>query len=520
MKELYQFKELLAKRGVTGPEQVAIELLRIHLTREFCTEHHIEDPHRRYAWMQEETGEQLGFFQGEPTWFEQLYQLGEKLDLVSAMNKLFKHDRSGVMVCKPPLADYLFDQIASPHLDQVLIAEAHKLLPALIDWCRVYLDKSFVFTAQEKWQVELLRFLFRNELSVTVARLSIYQPLDFEQDFDAIIAIPAFGVKMDPDSDRYFTRESEGIAIQNLLDYLSPQGEMHAIVPSRFTFSGAGFQKLREWILRHAFLSRLARLPQGILNFSNVQPYLVTFSGQAIEEMDIVKLKLEQEQLAVAERKQVATQLLRQREDWRFEVLYEQLALEQMEAALGPYRLERLADLGELFRGKSIAKQQVKEGSIHVLNISNIADGEIEWTGLDTIDEPVRKVKRYELKVGDVVVTCRGTVIKVGIVRELPFYTIASANLIVIRTEDQQIKSEYVKIFLESPTGLQSVRTFQRGSRVMNIHPDDLGELKIPVPKLKKQQQLIQKYRQEQKFYLEAKKRWQKARQDIYNQFT
>ncbi|MGA8944189.1 MAG: restriction endonuclease subunit S [Thermoactinomyces sp.] len=520
MKELYQFKELLAKRGVTGPEQVAVELLRIHLTREFCTEHHIEDPHQRYAWMQEETGEQLGFFQGEPTWFEQLYRLGEKLELVPALNQLFKHDRSGMMVCKPPLADYLLDQIAPPHLENVLVTEAHKLLPNLIDWCRVYLDKTFVFTAQEKWQVELLRFLFRNESSVNVVRLSIYQPLDFEQDFDAIIAIPAFGVKMNPDSDRYFTRESEGIAIQNLLDFLSPQGEMHAVVPSRFTFSGAGFQKLREWILRHAFLSRIARLPQGILSSSGIQPYLFTFSGQAVEEVELVKLELKQEQLAVAEMKQVAPQLVKQREDWRFEVLYEQLALERMEAALGPYRMERLADLGELFRGKSITKQQIKEGSVHVLNISNIADGEIEWTGLDTIDEPVRKVRRYELKVGDVVITCRGTVIKVGIVRELPFYTIASANLIVIRLATPQIESEYVKIFLESPTGLQAVGSFQRGSRVMNIHPDDLGGLKIPVPALKKQHQLINKYRQEQKLYLEAKQRWQKTKQDIYDQFT
>ncbi|MBA4601804.1 restriction endonuclease subunit S [Thermoactinomyces mirandus] len=520
MNELYQFKKLLAKRGITEPEQVAIELLRIHLTREFCAEHHIKDPHQRYAWMQEETGERLGFFQGEPTWFEELYRLGEHLDLVSAMNQLFRHDRSGVMVCKPPLANYLLERIMSPHLDNVLVAEAHKLLPDLIDWCQVCLDKSFVFTAPEKWQVELLRFLFRNEPSVTVIRLSIYHPLDFEQDFDAIIAIPAFGVKMDVDSDRYFTRESEGIALQNLLDFLSSQGEMHAVVPSRFTFSGAGFQKLREWILRHAFLSRIAKLPQGLLNSSGIRPYLLTFSGQAVEEVEIVKLELEQESLAVAEMKQVAPQLVKQREDWRFEVLYEQLALERLEAALGSYRLEKLADLGELFRGKSITKQQVKEGSIHVLNISNIADGEIEWTGLDTIDEPIRKVRRYELKAGDVVITCRGTVIKVGIVRELPFYTIASANLIVIRMAQSQIESEYVKIFLESPTGLKSVRTFQRGSKVMNIHPDDLGELEIPVPALEKQHQLIKKYRQEQKLFLEAKERWQKMRQTIYDQFT
>lgn len=520
MKEFYQFKELLAKRGITERDQVAVELLRVHLTIDVCKEHGVIDSHQRYALMQEETGERLGFFQGEPTWFEQLYQFGEKVDLVPALMDLFKRDRSGMMACQPPLAKFLLEQITSPHLESVFVAEAHKLLPDLIDWCQVCLDKQWFLSVEEKWQVELLKFLFRDLPNVTVFHLSIYHPLDFEQDFDAIIAIPDFGVKIDVESERFFTRESEGIAVQNLLDFLSDYGEMHVVVPSRFTFSGAGFSRLRQWILKHAYFSRIAKLPQGILRSLGIQPYLLTFTSQPNDEVKIAKLMVDQGQrLAVAEEKEIAPGLLKKREDWRFDALYEQLALEKMEA-LGSYQLKKLSEIGELFRGKSITKQQLKEGGIRVLNISNITDGEIVWDELDTIDEPVRKVQRYELKKGDLVITCRGTAVKVGIIRELPFYTIASANLIVIRVESEQVDSEFVKIFLESPTGLQLVRTFQRGSKVMNIHPDDLGELKVPIPAPDKQKNLIRKYCQEQELFLEAKKRWKKMRQSIYDHFA
>lgn len=557
MKELYQFRDLLAKRGITGVPQIAIELLRVHLTKEatigkdvsedkneIVAFGHLEVPSfsrnarkkkenrpeisenlkatdQLYAKMQKETGERLGYFQGDPAWFAELYRVGENIDLVEALTELFQHDRTGVMVCESPLTDYLLEQIIPPRFHTVLVAEAHKLLPDLIYWRQVCLDKEMVFTAQEKWQAELLRFLFRHDPLVQVHHLSIYHPLEFDQDFDYILAIPAYGMKMEVENDAFFTRESEGIAVQNLLDFLSGQGEMAVVVPSRFTFSGAGFRKLREWILRHAFLSRITSLPEGLLKpYKGIRSYLLTLTGQASEEIEVTRLALtEEKRLTVAEERQIAPGLLHGREDWRFDVLFGQLGVERLTSLEdGQHRVVKLAEIAELFRGRSITKQQLHpEGEIHVLNISNISDGEVQWERLDTIDEPVRKVKRYELEEGDVVITCRGTVIKVAIIRKLPYYTIASANLIVIRTTDMKVASEYVKIFLESPTGLQLVKAFQRGSTVMNIHPDDLGELKIPLPSLEKQENLVKKYRQEQQLFMEAKQRWQQMRQSIYD---
>jgi restriction endonuclease S subunit len=183
-------------------------------------------------------------------------------------------------------------------------------------------------------------------------------------------------------------------------------------------------------------------------------------------------------------------------------------------------RFVKLKEIAELFRGKSIMKSHIQPGDISVLNISNIEDGEIVWDGMDTIDEEYRKVQRYALEEGDLVITCRGTVNKVAVVRELPKKVIASANIIVIRVTDQNVIGEYIKIFLESPVGTQLVKSFQRGTTVMNINPSDLGELELPLPDLEEQKKIVDEYREEHELYLKtvkrARERWEMIRNDIY----
>ncbi|SFJ71383.1 restriction endonuclease subunit S [Thermoflavimicrobium dichotomicum] len=524
MEPLTRFKQLLIEREVTELRQIATELLRVHLTKEACLTEGDEglyhDEHTLYERMKEETEQRLGYFYGDPDWFKELYVIGEQIDFLQGFLALFEQDRTGVIVSPSYLTDYFTERIIPAQVEKVLIPEAHKFLPGLSHLIQVCPDKQFVLTAQEKWLVEVLRFLYRDEFHVTIHHLSIYSSLDFEQDFDYILAIPAFGVKMELDTDYYFTRESEGIAVQNLLDFLSEQGEFTTIIPSRFTFSGGGFAKLRKWILRHAFVKSIHSLPDGTLRNYKGKSYLLTLTREPNPVIELGSLHLNDEnQLALYHLKAMDPQSFREREDWRLDALLSHADVEQFES-LQPkkYKVVKLGEIAELFRGKSITKNKLQPGDVHVLNISNIEDGEILWDAMDTINEEIRKVRRYELEVGDVVITCRGTQIKVAIVRELPFYTIASANLIVIRCNSKEVESEYLKIFLESPVGEKLVQTFQRGTTVMNIHPADLGELKIPMPTLADQRTLVQKYQRERQLFLEARRRWEQMRQTIYDQ--
>jgi len=153
------------------------------------------------------------------------------------------------------------------------------------------------------------------------------------------------------------------------------------------------------------------------------------------------------------------------------------------------------------------------------LNISNIENGQIIYSNMDTIDEEERKIKRYELMENDLLISCRGTVNKVAVYKESGKLLIASANIITVRFKGD-ILSEYVKIFLESPVGTTLIRSFQRGSTVMNINPGDIGELEIPVPSLKRQRQIVGEYLSELDIYTEvinrAEKRWRDKKNQLY----
>jgi restriction endonuclease S subunit len=155
-----------------------------------------------------------------------------------------------------------------------------------------------------------------------------------------------------------------------------------------------------------------------------------------------------------------------------------------------------LKEVTEVFRGKSILKKDTSLGSISVLNISNIEDGEINYAEMDTIEEEERKIKRYELSSGDVVLSCRGTAIKSAVFERQDKTIIASANLIVIRPKEV-IKGEYIKIFLESPIGLAMIKSFQRGTAIMNINHSDIMEMEIPLIPISEQQEIIDKYNAE-----------------------
>jgi restriction endonuclease S subunit len=181
----------------------------------------------------------------------------------------------------------------------------------------------------------------------------------------------------------------------------------------------------------------------------------------------------------------------------------------------------KLKDIAEVFRGKSILKKDTSLGNVAVLNISNIENGEIDYRDLDTINEEERKIKRYELMTDDVVLSCRGTAVKSAVFTKQDKIIIASANLIVIRPKIK-VKGEFIKIFLESPVGLALIKSFQRGTTVMNINHSDIKEMEIPLLPIAKQEVIIQQYQIEFEAYKEtikkAENRWSNIKDGLYDE--
>lgn len=529
---LQSFCEIFYIRGLDNKEQVLLEAVRAVLVYRHIRKLGIElsdtaeDQERLFHEMKRVSEEnKLGHFPGDREFFHHLYSLADKLDLLELLVKLNQHERTGIMMAPDYLVDHLAKSFAGTP-KTVLIAEAEKMAASLHLLIKSKPEQEFTLTTEKYVTYMLLKTVFAECINVKIVNQSIYRELLFKEKFDRIICIPSFGSRLTPEDtgNNFLTRESECIAIENLMQLVRDEGKLTAVLPAKVNFASGSVQEFRRWILEHYRVDSIYALPEGIFRpFTSIKTYAITFSKT--ERQGAVAIgRLEEENYRLVPKQEHAMQYddFKQLEDWRIELFFaeEQEAIQRFKSSA--IEKVKLKEVAEIFRGKSIMKDCLQPGKIGVLNISNIEDGEILLDAIDTIQEEERKVKRYQLLKDDIVLTCRGTVNKVALFPETERLVIASANIIAIRL-DRRVLPGYLKIFFESPVGQLLIKSFQRGTTVMNINPGDLGELEIPLIPMEKQMQIVEKFKAEHSKYRQAlaeiEQRWAKERDEIYNQF-
>ncbi|MGI6359069.1 MAG: restriction endonuclease subunit S [Bacillota bacterium] len=503
-------------------EQMLNEMLRVKLVERQVRElNSMPDPKELFRLMQQYCEEQMGTSSLGQDAFYQIYRALQPLDLLDFTLAIYENDRTGTIITPKPLNEYIANHLHQQQPAKVLIAEAEKHLAglnALIDACP---GSEFTLTTQLHTMYYLLQLLFVDAPHVRVVFESIYSRLLDNSCYDFIYAMPAAGQKPDVVIDQFITRESEGIALENLMDYLADEGALQIVLPVKIAFASQGYDLLRQQLVSKYGVSGIYALPDGIFRpASSVKYHLFCFARQAQARVTVGELRLTQGRLQAIERRVLSHDEFAAHADWRLELLLsteDKLLRHFQDSRLSKVRL---GDVAEVFRGKSILKNDTGPGEVAVLNLSNIEGGEIDYTALDTIGEPPGKVARYVLAEGDVVLSCRGTAIKSAVFRQQERTVIASANLVVIRP-GQSVLPAFLQVFLQSPLGLAMVKSLQRGTVVMNLNHLDIAEMRIPLLPLPEQRAIAERYLHEQAVYkravAEAENRWGRVRQELYD---
>ena len=295
------------------------------------------------------------------------------------------------------------------------------------------------------------------------------------------------------------------------------------VLPAKITFSSGSEAKLREHIMTNYQLEGIYSLPEGTFRpYTSIKTYILRIGVVKKESVNVGYLGYDNG-LYIDKVKVVGNKDFSNHEDWRIELILEDDDENIKKYKSSTHERVKLHEVAEVFRGKSILKKDVKPGNIKVLNISNITDTGIDYSDMDSIDEEERKIKRYELMDGDIVLSCRGTAFKTGVFRKQKGIVIASANVIVIRP-NHRVLSDYLRIFFESPVGIALIKSFQRGTTVVNINHVDIAEMEIPLLSMEEQKELADKYAKEAALFREtvakAEKRFQEEKEKIYNRLV
>lgn len=537
----------LYQRQIYTREQLLNEILRVKLTQKELQLNNkdIKDKDKLFQFMKKKTEDELGFFPADRDDFVDIYESLKEIDLIDFTLEIFKNDKMGTIISPSYLTTYIKNKAKNINPKKILITEAEKHLAGLREFLKEFKESQNTLTTQTKQMHLLLKLAFGGYENIRIIFESIYSRCLIDEKFDYIYSLPYFGGRPDNACGQFITRDNDGIAIQNMLEHLDENGTLDIIVPAKITFAGMGYEKLRDFITKNYSVKSIFILPEGTFRPSTaIKTYLFTFTKFSQDEIEIGTLKpdttvfykeaptpdvvgvsdSQQKQvlgsLLIEEKKQIKTQDFLSHEDWRIELLLSDDDENISKFKNSDLEKVKLKDVSEVFRGKSVLKKDTTVGNISVLNISNIENGEINYDSMDTIEEEERKIKRYELTSDDVLLSCRGTAIKSAVFKAQDKIIIASANVIVIRPKEK-ILGEYIKIFFESPIGMAIIKSFQRGTTIMNINHSDIMEMEIPLLTIDEQKKMIENYNEELNIYKnvvsKAEARWNDVKNNIYN---
>ncbi len=517
----------LYRRQIVSREQLLVEMLRVKMTHRMLAEKgkHAHDPEIIFQTMKKETEATLGFFPADRHDFYAFFVALEPIELISFAEAIYQNDRMGTVISPHYVTNYIKEKVKALDPHSVLIPEAEKHLGGLkpiIDACA---PRPVTLTTQHKQFYPLLKFVFQDHDHVEVVFESIYAACLGTRTYAYIFALPNFGTKPEESGTSFMTKDSDGIAMENLLTHLDDQGTLDVIVPAKITFATRGFEELRAFIANNYHINQIFLLPEGTFRpATSIRTYFFSITGRSrwFAEIQIGTLHLEKEQLMPKGVKPITRQHFLSQEDWRIELLLAKDHVYIQQFVDSPHKKVKLKEVAEVFRGKSILKKDTTIGRIGILNLSNIGHDGIDYAEMDTIEEEERKIKRYELAEGDVVLSCRGTAIKTAVFHKQDKVIIASANVIVIRPKEGMLGA-YLKIFLDSPIGMAIIQSFQRGTVIMNINHLDIMEMEIPLFPLEKQQELVERHthawRQYKQKVSEAEQNWNRVKDELNHAF-
>lgn len=147
-------------------------------------------------------------------------------------------------------------------------------------------------------------------------------------------------------------------------------------------------------------------------------------------------------------------------------------------------------NLAKFERGMNIPKATDESAATHrAITLSDVQDGELILDNLTPLElNDIKRIEKYTVKKGEILLSGRGNTIKVAVVEDIPDNIIVSNNFIKI-TPNYNVNPYFIKAYLESPVGQYYIESKQTGSTIKVLSASDLYE--IPVPMLSKQEQNI-----------------------------
>lgn len=451
----------------------------------------ISDP---YVLLEKLKSTDVPFIKGDIILFFEIYKrISEMSDrtIIEYINSILSKGRFGAMVPEC-LFRLMFNNVSTAKT--IFINDCDKYGVELYDFINTNKNIRFYLTIKEDILRKIFACIYKNN-NVEFLNQDIYSYSFTTNKFDLIISFPVMGGREIKDTGDFISKDLSFIAVQNLLYHLTSSGKLIIILPAKIGFGSGDAEVLRHYISENYKVNEIASLPSKIFQpYMSINTYLLSISHGITDAVLMSKYSYcKNEKLNCDDERLLFSDELEEINNWNVDMAFsltDETILKYKDSIV---KKAKLKDVADVFRGKSVT-EKVEDGNIAIINISNISETGIDYDNLETTNDEERKVARYLLEDGDVVMATKGFAIKVGVYEKQPRMVIASSNLCVIRPNNKILNGVYLKLFLESETGMKLIKSLQRGTTIVNINYQDICEIEVPVPPMDEQLEIVNEY--------------------------
>jgi type I restriction enzyme S subunit len=178
----------------------------------------------------------------------------------------------------------------------------------------------------------------------------------------------------------------------------------------------------------------------------------------------------------------------------RWSVSYNQAVLGSIDISKGRHPVVDLGSILSMVQYGSSEKANEKENGVPVLRINNIKNGVFELSDLKHIPLQEKVKRNLLMEDGDIlIIRTSGSKDLVGtcaVFHEQEEFVFAS-YLIRLRVDRARVNPDYVTWLINSRIGRQQIDALSRQIMQSNINSQELRSLKIPLPPLQAQQEIM-----------------------------
>lgn len=333
----------------------------------------------------------------------------------------------------------------------------------------------------------------------------------------------------------YPTRWTDWLFVNTALSLLESDGKAILIMPDGPLFKTADINYKND-LLKDGMIEAIIKLPQHILSFSSISVNIVILSKKNNQQIKFVDATNEFEKGNHRNKLLVNNilELINSNSSDKVKVISCSDILKndsiltvdnyvgQKEVVYhNPHKLSEY--IIDRFRGYQMTSSQQKSlenpnGEYEILTISDIENGNIS-DNLTRINSDDNKFDRYLIKNGDIIISAKGTRIKIAVAEIGNRKIIANGNLIVLRINQDKLNPYYLEMFLNSQDGQTILKKIQTGTVIISINPSKLESITISTLPFDEQNIIASKYKAKQKQIELAKNHVKKLENELDNFF-